>query len=1109
MPSTLTYSQLSADAVLHGFQAKAVYLNAASEAMGGRFVHQASGFTLDLLEIQSVPQAFLNVMTFPVSNMGEPHTQEHLLLGKGNVGRALSARETMSLVESTAFTSQLRTSYPFSTTAGPEVFFAHCERFLHAMLSPDYTDEEIRREVRNFGVKQGPEGRLELEEKGTIYAEMQSAVSKPGYRAYRTIGRMVYGTQHPMALDSGGDPKYIREMKAEDIRNFHAANYYLANMEMVMSLPRPLELGEFLERMDGMLCRLQGERARRKPVLLSDLPLPQPAPDGSIAIAEFPSLDEQQPGPAFFAWPPKAPLHPNEFALAQTFFEGVAGDPSTNLYKVFIDSKTRRMDIGARSISMSGDNEGFFQVTAYVPDLGTAMVSEEKLAEIRGLILEELERIAAWEDGSAELAEFSGRLEAAMLRTRRQLDKLTSSPPGFGARMGSSVWPSLLRELAEYEGFQKKLTLDEQCDFVEAAIHSGTNVWREKLREWGLLGVKPMVAAVKASPEMLHREEAEYQERLAQEEARLKLLYGTEDGQEAIRLYGEAVEAASAELERVAAADEAVRFIENPPLGLDEPLDAVVEEIGGVPCVVGRFAGMQSATVGLALRVDSWTGREWVYAAILPQLLSGCGMRIDGELLSNEEAMQRMRREILGMSAGYAANFVTGRKELTLTASGNTLAETKRALEWMAAALYEPNWGMENVTRLRDVVDQTLNSLRTMMQRSEENWVSGPANAWQYQNDGLYLSMTSFLTRTLHLLRLRWLLAAPPSEDCVENADLSKDLETVAADLPEASKAADLEALTAVLWAAYRRPVEETLTELDAARRKVLVKAQARLHVTGSAQSAEALVGPIEKVLAGLGAGAPAEPARPLEQPLLARLRQREAVEGRPAFVALRAPSMQGGVFLLSAPFRGIRELDEEALLDALASRLFGGGGPHGVFMKTWEAGLAYSNGLRLSLSEGRISYYAERTPELPQTLRFVIQSLKSAPREQDLAEYALAQSFSASRAAGSFEGRTAALAEDLADGMTPDVVANYRRALLELRRRPDLGKLLYERMDAAYERVLPGYGASVKDLDGGVYFVIGPDKQLDSWESYLREVEGPDVKLQRLAPRDFWVVVE
>ena len=65
--------------------------------MGARFIHEKTGFTLDLLQIESVPQVFFYVNTFPVSDRGEPHTQEHLLITKGNKGHQINTREGMSL----------------------------------------------------------------------------------------------------------------------------------------------------------------------------------------------------------------------------------------------------------------------------------------------------------------------------------------------------------------------------------------------------------------------------------------------------------------------------------------------------------------------------------------------------------------------------------------------------------------------------------------------------------------------------------------------------------------------------------------------------------------------------------------------------------------------------------------------------------------------------------------------------------------------------------------------------------------------------------------------------------------------------------------------------
>ena len=148
----ITLNDLSPGKVVNGFRSVSLYVDAADRPIGARFVHERSGFTFDLLQIQSVPQAFIWVNSFPTSDMGEPHTQEHLLLGKGNRGRRVAAMETMSLAGSNAFTQQWRTCYHFNTGAGADVFYQQLDARLDALLHPDYTDEEIRREVRNFGV---------------------------------------------------------------------------------------------------------------------------------------------------------------------------------------------------------------------------------------------------------------------------------------------------------------------------------------------------------------------------------------------------------------------------------------------------------------------------------------------------------------------------------------------------------------------------------------------------------------------------------------------------------------------------------------------------------------------------------------------------------------------------------------------------------------------------------------------------------------------------------------------------------------------------------------------------------------------------------------------
>ena len=165
-PRSVSYSTLTEGQTVSGFRAAAVYLDDADRPMGARFIHQRSGFTLDLLQIQSVPQAMIWVTTYPTSNMGEPHTQEHLLVGKGNKGSAIGSFDEMWLMTMSAFTQQERTCYDFCTDAGPEIFYRYFEKYMDALLHPDYTDEEVHREVRNFGVSANPkDGSLHLEEK--------------------------------------------------------------------------------------------------------------------------------------------------------------------------------------------------------------------------------------------------------------------------------------------------------------------------------------------------------------------------------------------------------------------------------------------------------------------------------------------------------------------------------------------------------------------------------------------------------------------------------------------------------------------------------------------------------------------------------------------------------------------------------------------------------------------------------------------------------------------------------------------------------------------------------------------------------------------------------
>jgi Zn-dependent M16 (insulinase) family peptidase len=1166
-----TLDTLTEGRTLHGFRAEALYLNDADRPFGARLRHARTGFTLDYLGIQSVPQIFLWVNSFPTSDRGEPHTQEHLLLGKGNVGRAVSGLEDMSLVGSSAFTMQWRTAYHAHTAAGPEVFYNVFERQVDSLLYPDYTDEEIRREVSHWGVKENSSDKtLSLEEKGTVYQEMVSSYERPNYRLFRSINRLLYGAEHPLAFSAGGWPAAIREMKPEDIRQFHRDNYRLGNMGMVASFPSEMPLADVTRRLDQILTRLAAKTKDEKTAFRTeaDLPKPVPAPAGRVELVEYPHQNAQQPGWLLFAYPATRELDAEGRTLLGLFLSNLAGDATTNLYKLFVDTKTRVVETGAKGVFAFLDEEMVVGNPVYVglTDVAPANMTPGKIEDVRRRITDEVRRVASLPDGSPELAEFNERLRGRVIQRRRALSKFVNSPPGFGFRQSDAGWMTHLQELNRSKGFRKSVTLKTELQNVERLLSAKENPWRSLVARWGLADAVPYAVAAVPTPRLISEGEQAARARAEAELARVKERYKTGDAQEALRRFKADYEATTAELEKLEQQSGSARFLERPPMTLDDQLDFKIERMArGVPAVLSTFENMTSATAGLALRLDGARDEQLVYLSMLPALLTQTGVVKDGRPVSFEQMSEALRKEILSLNAYFSTNFRTGRAELIVRGAGNDVAESRRALEWMRLVLGSPNWMAENLPRIRDLVDQQLGELRNRTQGSEESWVDDPANAYWRQDDRLLLATSSFLTRAHNVLRLRWLLkdagegaerdavsgfllrlaeaprqhpnlkrenfrnlvshmqggetkdryfndlkgefaALPPGAKALA-VEAAKDLEQLLGDLPDETLGSDWSYLARQMRSDLLVSPSRALADLDTLRRSLLKTGGARLFLVSSSDTRKGLEAGLSELLGTLEEGAMMPAKRAGGRMIEERVRERAGARERPVFVGLVNPNTQGGVFLNSAPSAAYTDAgDREQMLDYLASRLYAGGGAHGIFIRTWGAGLAYSNGFRGSPATGRLGYYAERTPELPQTLRFVIEELKKAKPDPGLVEYAVAGAFGQFRSASPYEVRGEAMAADIADGFTPDVIRRFRQAVLDLRNSPTLAGELFKRMPAVYARVLPGFGRRAADVEGGVFYVIGPEKQLEAYEAYLKTAEGTDARLFRVYPRDYWL---
>ncbi len=1145
----------------HGFKIAALYLDGAGKPIGAQFIHDRTEFTLDYLRIESAPQGFIWVNSYPTSDKGEPHTQEHLLLGKGDRGRRLGSVEAMALAQSSAFTAQWRTAYHFHTVAGPDVFWPVFENQLDALLHPDYTDEEIRREVRNFGVDKGSDGKLRLEEKGTVYNEMVRSYESPDAMLWRTATQLIYGAHHPLSYESGGFPDAIRTMTAADIRKFHDDAYHLVNMGMIGAFPSTMPLDSVLDHAAALLdAKADGKGA---PSTETALARPAGAATGTLATVEFPYSDTASPGPYLLAWPAQRHLDDTERLLLTLFLDAFAGDQSTTLYKQLIDSKTRTMDLGANAVFSNVSTDLGQPIYLGVNGVKADRLDEKHLADVRALVLAELEKIAKLPDGAAELAAFGARVKSRVTDLRRRYDKFLDTPPGFGARGTSAAWMDHLHQLGRTPGFKKSIAMAPALEAIDALLAGTANPWRDRIGAWGLL-VAPYGVVAKPSPALRKQLDDARGRRIDDELARLQNQYGTTTAAATLARYQTEYDAATP----AATAPELPPLVASPPMTLDD-LPYTTEPIAGVPAFRARFDTMASTRVSIAfdLRAVEWSLQP--YLGLLPELLAEAGVIENGKSIAADEVRERQRKEILALDVHFSENLKTGRHELVVAGAGNTPAETSAALAWMGRVILAPDWRPQNLPRLRDLVDHAITAARARMQGSEESWVDEVRNTWYHQDQPLHLHTESFLVVEHDLLVLRWELlggdaasideatkafndigqADLPRKDYValaaamatgtppKSAKLAaliskatsaaarallqqagKDLAIRLPEMPDRSLAYDWRWLVNDFMRGLRLGPTAALERLEKIRRALFVRANARIVEVGSTANENAIAADLAALVGKLGDGAAPrpDPDRRNPGPIHGRATDRINNGGKSGFSVtfaheawgLLAPGTSSGVFLHLAPGPSYADASDDAVLDYLTSNLYTGHGAHSMFIKTWAAGLAYSNGLHSSLANGTIDYYAERCPLLPQTLKFVIDQLQHVVPDANIARYAVAQAFR-SRIADDYETRAYAMAADLVDGVTPDVVRGFRTKIVVASKRADLADALFARMPAVYGKVLPGYGVLPPTSQ---YLVIGPQKQLDAYARYIgaaipkSHAEHVPQDLYVLYPRDFWV---
>jgi Zn-dependent M16 (insulinase) family peptidase len=980
---------------------------------------------------------------------------------------------------------------------------------------------------------------------------------------------LVYGPSHPLANVSGGEPSAIRTMTPEDLRAFHAETHHLANMGMVVAIPDEIDYRDFLAELNSILARCQEQPSSSSYFGLSSYPTPDPEPAeiGTHKIVPYPSDTEQDPGIINLCWPAWLNLDAHDRFLLDLFVDTFASGSTARLYDLFVNSSTRIIEPGARGAWGWAPSYQGNPIWFGLEGLSPRQINGETLEVVRRAISAELALIRSWEDGSDTLLAFNRIAASHLLQKRKNQEELLNAPPLFGFRSGpASRWVNHMELLEQETGFRKSFRRETHFSTVEQRLAAGENLWAELIDQCKLLTVEPYAVGAHAEPKLLEDMRSAKRERLRSYADQLRKRFKVETEQEAFALFKEQFDRNSMRLDSIAEATKLPEFIDDPPLTLDDQL--VYETImlpGDVPLVASTFATMKSATLGIALDLRIVPESLLVYTPLLPMLLTSVGVIENGKPVPYKEMEERLRTEVLRYNAGFDHGYESGRIELVLSGSGSDVEELNNVIRWMDASLFSPYLKAENLSRVTDLIDQRLVSLRETTKHAEEGWVGMPASAYRYQTDPLFLSTSTFFTKAHHLHRLRFRFAEPGDEreryerasllktlsdwgrnrpreellDMLQSLDQSQANEDQAMvnsaiglgssidvpndpfvnvitealrwsllEVPDANLKEDWMYLCRQIEADLDVPPERALAELSQLLSVLLRSDTSRLFLISNEESRAASRSTIEALVAKLDAGQPSIRQNYADAPrILDRARSRNPGLDQPLFVGLLHDETSNGTIMFSSAYAGEYDTSDDAVIDCLAGRLFSGGGAHSLFMSTWAAGLAYSNGISVNEQTGRVSYYAERCPDVAETIRFVVGELKKAKRDPELAKYAIAQVFNRSRAASKYDSRGTAVAADLADGYPPDRIAAFRTAVLRLATQENLYDQIAPRMKQIYGKALPGYGPSLKESVRPLFFLIGPETQFRSMENYIQSTEGSFIIL-RLHPRDFWLTL-
>jgi hypothetical protein len=550
--------------------------------------------------------------------------------------------------------------------------------------------------------------------------------------------------------------------------------------------------------------------------------------------------------------------------------------------------------------------------------------------------------------------------------------------------------------------------------------------------------------------------------------------------------------------------------------------------------------------VSIAFDIRDLSRRYYRYLQFAPMWLNSTGLK-EGEKITN---YRKLSDEILnrtyGVGFGTETNRRTGRTEFTVDVTGVTREEMESGFDFARRMIRDNYLSMANLKRLQDLIKQWVAADETITSQRESDWIRDPANSFRHRERDLYIAVVSQFTKAHWTERLSWALhdsVAMEKLDELESFTRAFLLEPATKESPTKAIATALEGpakdglkrevfdylkkhlknfpegevvegwtrLATEVFEDLRQGPEKTIQEMKDLQAWLFARDRAHVSLMTNRQGYSSLEKMTAAFLMGLPEKRPATKGRDDKKPGVRigdRLSKRYPGFSAkpPLYLGFVHPEGETASVVFMADAAGIDKIDEATLTESLSGRLFSGSGPHTLYMRTWDAGLAYGNGVSTATGVELQTYYADRVPSLGALMKQVSEVANDrAPIEQPSSiDYVLSQTFGTWEMY-SFSSRAAGLSRDLRDGDTPDKVRAYRRAILKLRKKPSLINDLVTKSKKAIAPVL--FGLKCEGCDElrtrrrSTFFFFGSPKHLNEAASLV-----PGGKLHWIWQSDYWL---